>query len=77
MTSNLWSANKANLFWQCHHLFDDELWKYAVQKAVPILELQNIPLDENHLLELVLGFDFSGQAFVLGVGVLEVLLERL
>lgn len=55
MTSNLWSENSVKKFWKCDELIDDELWKQAIQLALPKLQLPNLGMAEDELLEQVLG----------------------
>ena len=62
MINNLWSENKAKNFWLTQPEFDDMLWQQAVEKALPILQMENLPAkDEGRLLELILGEQQFGQ----------------
>lgn len=55
MTTNLWSQNNPQSFWQCADVFSDDLWKQAIECSFPTLGLNQSNLDIASVLELVLG----------------------
>ena len=55
MPVNLWSQNHPRGFWRCSPEFGEELWKEAIESAIPLLALKQQPVDLDRLLELVLG----------------------
>ncbi len=53
--TNLWSSNHPARFWLCEPSPPDEVWKAAIDKALPVLGLPDQPTDADALLEAVLG----------------------
>jgi peptidoglycan/xylan/chitin deacetylase (PgdA/CDA1 family) len=55
MNDNLWSSNRPARFWLPHPAIQQEHWRNAIQKALPILGLSVQPADEDQILTAVLG----------------------
>ena len=59
--SNLWSENHPRKFWQCQPDFSDDIWRDAIAKALPLLELDGDQRDMDAVLALTLGEVRFGQ----------------
>jgi peptidoglycan/xylan/chitin deacetylase (PgdA/CDA1 family) len=60
--TNLWSQNSPQKFWLCQPDPPEAIWREAIQRALPLLEFNELPTSIDEILELTLGEGRFGES---------------